>query len=68
MLFKIAFIFRDGGFKYCIVSTDDFPDAEDVYFLKNKSDAVRATEKLLADVAPYGTNKYMKSDGDGEFI
>ena len=46
------------GFKYCFA----------VYFLKNKSDAVRATEKFLADVAPYCTVKCMRSDGGGEFI
>ena len=37
------------GFKYSIAFTDDFSGAVAVYFLKSKSDTVRATEKLLAD-------------------
>ena len=35
-------ISRD-GFKYCIAFTDDFSGAVAVYFLKNKTDAVKAT-------------------------
>ena len=42
------------GFKYAIVFTDDFPGNIFTYFLKEKSDATRATEKFLADIAPYG--------------
>ena len=45
-----------------------FSGAVTVYFLNNKSDAAKATEKFLADVAPYGTRKCMRSDGGGEFI
>ena len=56
------------GFKYSIAFTDDFSGAVAVYFLKSKSDTVRATEKFLADVAPYGTIKCMRSDGGSEFI
>eukprot|EP00794_Sanderia_malayensis_P019552 gene19552-21484_t len=39
-----------------------------VYFFKNKSDAVKATEKFIANIAPYGTVKCIRSDGGGEFI
>ena len=56
------------GFKYSIAFTDDFSGAVAVYFLKSKSDTVRATEKFLADVAPYGKVKCMRSDGGGEYI
>lgn len=56
------------GLRYSIVFTDDFSGAVTVYFLNNKSDAAKATEKFLADVAPYGTRKCMRSDGGGEFI
>ena len=56
------------GFKYSIAFTDDFSGAVAVYFLKSKNDTVRATEKFLAGVAPYGTVKCMRSDGGGEFI
>ena len=38
-----------------------------IYFLKAKSDAVQATEKYLADVAPYGTVKCIRSDNGTEF-
>ena len=38
-----------------------------VYFLKSKSDSVKATEKFLADVAPYGQVKCVRSDNGTEF-
>ena len=39
-----------------------------VYLLPDaKSDAVQATEKYLADVAPYGTVKCIRSDNGAEF-
>ena len=39
-----------------------------MYFLKNKSDAVRATTQFLADTAPYGTVKCLRSGNGGEYI
>jgi len=45
------------GFKYTIVFTDDYSGNIFTYFLKEKSDATRATEKFLADIAPYGKIK-----------
>ena len=44
------------------VFVDDYSVALGVYFLKNKSDAVRATEQFLVDTAPYGTVKRLRSD------
>ena len=44
------------------------PGALEVYFLKNKSGAVRAAEQSLADTAPYGTVKRLRSDNGGEYI
>ena len=41
------------GFKYMQSFTDVYMGAVLVYFLKAKNDAVQATEKYLADVAPY---------------
>ena len=38
-----------------------------LYFLKRKSDATKATEKFLADMAPYGTIKRMRTDNGGEY-
>ena len=56
------------GFKYCIVSTDDFSGDVFVYFLKNKTDTLLATEKFLADCALYGQVKCLRSDNGTEFM
>ncbi|CAB4016811.1 Retrovirus-related Pol poly from transposon TNT 1-94 [Paramuricea clavata] len=56
------------GFKYCIAFTDDFSGAIFVYFLRNKTDTLLATEKFLADCAPYGQVKCLRSDNDTEFM
>jgi len=45
------------GFKYAMIFTDDFSGCNFTYFLKEKSDASKATEKFLADIAPYGKIK-----------
>jgi hypothetical protein len=42
------------GFKYALSFVDDFTGINMVYFLKQKSDTTEATEKYIADVAPYG--------------
>lgn len=42
------------GFRYTVAFTDDYSGAIVTYFLKAKSDAVKGTEKVIADVAPYG--------------
>ena len=47
--------------------TDDFSGADFVYFLRNKSDTVAATEIFLAGSAPHGKVKCMRSDNGGEF-
>ena len=38
-----------------------------MYFLKQKSDTVEATEKFLADTAPFGKIKHIRSDNGTEF-
>lgn len=38
-----------------------------MYFLKNKNDIVLATEKFLADTAPYSKVKSFRSDNDTEY-
>ena len=53
------------GFKYALCFTDDFSSLITMYFLKNKSDTVKATKKFLADVAPYGCVKRLRSDNGG---
>ena len=56
------------GHKYATVFVDDFSGAFGLYFLKNRSDAPRATEQFLADTAPYGSVKRLRSDNGGEYI
>ena len=55
-------------FKYAITFTDNFSGTIFVYFLRYKSDTVQATEQFLADAAPYGNIKCIRSDNGGEFI
>ena len=56
------------GFRYSIAFTDDYSGVVFVYFLRNKSDTVEATKKFLADLAPFGIVKRLRSDNGGEFI
>ncbi|XP_061753964.1 copia protein isoform X1 [Nerophis ophidion] len=55
------------GHKYAQSFTDDYSGAMTVYFLKCKSDAVHATERFLADSAPFGEVKCLRSDNGTEF-
>ncbi|KAJ8044729.1 Copia protein [Holothuria leucospilota] len=55
------------GFKYAMAFTDDFSGAVFVYFLKSKRDVISATEKFLADSAPFGNVKRIRSDNGTEF-
>ena len=55
------------GFKYTLSFTDDFSSAVFVYFLKQKSDTVQATERFIADTAPYAKIKRVRSDGGTEY-
>ena len=55
------------GYKYAISFTDDFSGAVSVYFLKTKSDTTLATKKFLADSAPYGRVKCIRSDNGTEY-
>lgn len=38
-----------------------------IYFIRQKSDKVSAAENFLADLAPYGKVKYLRSDNGTEF-
>ena len=49
------------GFKYVQSFMDDYSGAIFVYFLKTKSDTVQAKEQFLADTAPYGKVKCIRS-------
>lgn len=54
-------------FKYAIAFTDDFSGMSFVYFLKQKSEALKAAQRFLADVSPYGKVKCIRSDNGTEF-
>ena len=53
--------------RYAIIFTDDFSGAIFVYFLKTKKDTVSATKKFIADTAPHGRIKSLRSDNGSEF-
>ena len=55
------------GSKYVISFVDDYSGLIFVYFLKNKSDAPKATDKFLTDIAPYGKLKRLRSDNGTEY-
>lgn len=55
------------GHRYVQSFTDDYSGTMFVYFLRSKSDTVQATERFLADVAPYGQVKCIRSDNGTEF-
>ena len=46
--------------------TDDFSWTVFVYFLRNKTDTLFATEKSLAHSAPFGQVKFLTSDNGSE--
>ena len=55
------------GFKYALSFIDDYTGINKVYFLKQKSDTVEATQKFLADTTPFGKIKRIRSDNGTEF-
>ena len=56
------------GYQYAMVFVDDYSGMTFHYLLKNKSDATRAMEKFIADVAPIGKIKRLRSDNGGEYL
>ena len=55
------------GYKYTLSFVDDYTAINIVYFLKQKSDTLEATEKFLSDTAPFGKIKRLRSDNGSEF-
>jgi len=55
------------GSKYVMSFVDDFSGIIFLYFLKNKSDSVDAAAKFLADIAPFGSVKCIRSDQGTEY-
>ena len=56
-----------GDFKYTLCFVDDFTGIHMIYFLKQKSDTFEVTQQFLADSAPFGIVKRIRSDNGGEF-
>ncbi|KIA91165.1 hypothetical protein OA88_22630, partial [Flavobacterium sp. JRM] len=56
------------GHRYVQSFTDDYSGTMFVYFLKTKGDTIQATEKFLADIAPFGETKCIRSDNGTEFM
>ena len=55
------------GFRYVLGFIDDCSGLIMAYFIKQKSDTFKATEKFLADCAPFGSVKCIRSDNGTEF-
>ena len=55
------------GFQYVLSFTDDFSGQVMTYFLKQKSNTVKATKRFLSDCAPFGKIKRLRSDNGTEF-
>ena len=53
--------------KLGICFVEDFSGVICVYLLKNKNHTVKATERFLADMAPYGKVKRFRCDNGTEF-
>ena len=56
------------GFRYALSFVDDFSGIIMIYFLKSKSDAREALQQFLADCAPLGKVKRLRSDNGTEFM
>ena len=55
-----------GGFQYAICFVDDYSRFVSHYFMRNKSEATRATAHFLVDVSAIGTVKVLRTDNGGE--
>ena len=56
------------GINYALSFVEDFSGIIIVYFLKSKSDAPEALQQVLADCAPFGKVKRLRSDNRTEFM
>ena len=55
------------GYKFLIDFIDDDSGLTMLYFLKHKSDTLLVTKKYLADIAPFGHVKCLRTDNGTEF-
>ena len=56
------------GFKYFINFIDEYSGCTFYYCLNQRSDAVKAAEKFITDIAPYSKIKFIRTDNGGEYI
>ena len=56
------------GFRYALSFVDDYSGITMVYFLKQKCDTTEATVRFLADTAPFGAVKRIRSDNGTVFM
>jgi transposase InsO family protein len=56
------------GHKYIINFVDEYSSMLFVYFLRAKSEADKALQQFIADVAPIGSVKELHSDNGGEYM
>ena len=55
------------GYRYVLGCTDDYSGIIRPYFIKYKSDTLKAFQMFVADVRPYGEIKRVRMDNGGEF-
>ena len=55
----------EGDFKFALICTDNYSNFTFTYLLKQKSDAGKAFKLYLADIAPYGKIKCVRSNQEG---
>ena len=60
-------LIANDGFKCILGCIDDYSGLIVTYMLINKSDALKAFEKFIADISPYGSFKYVRTDQGTEF-
>ena len=55
-------------FRYALSFIDYYSGLIMIYFIQQKSEIIRATEKFLADLEPFGKVKCLRNDNGTEFI
>ena len=55
------------GFRYALGFIDYYSGILMIYFIQQKGDTLKATEKFLSDCLPYGSVKCIRSDNGTEF-
>ena len=56
-----------GGYRYVVSFVDDYSSICSVYFIQHKSEVTSVTTRFLADCAPFGKVKVIRTDNGTEF-